>query len=249
MKFEGQVALVTGASRGIGKATALKLASEGADVAVHYVNSIEKAQAVVDEIKGMGRNAIPVAANITDRVALAGMVIKVTDTLGSLDLLVNNAGDAQSLDFDEVTEEQWDRMIGINLTGYFNVIWAVKGGMIERKFGRIVNVTSVSALAPRPGLLAYAAAKAGVTSLTKSCCEPLAKHNIRINAVAPGAINTDMAAGISQEFVAQMCAQTPLGRMGEPEEMADIISFLLSDQSSFITGTTTIASGGRVLRP
>lgn len=201
---------------------------------------------MVDEIRGMGCKAVAVAADITDRRGLAEIVEQVTDQLGSIDLLVNNAGDAETIEFDDVTEAQWDRMIGVNLTGYFNVIWAVKAGMIERKFGRIVNVTSVSVLAPRPGLLAYAAAKAGVTSLTKSCCGPLAKHNIRINAVAPGAINTDMAASISQEFVEQMCALTPLDRMGEPEEMPDIISFLLSDQSSFMTGTTTIASGGRV---
>ena len=177
------------------------------------------------------------------------MIGEITEDLGAIDLLVNNAGAVFDSNFDELTPEQWDRTVAINLTGTFNVIWAVKTGMIARKFGRIVNVSSIAALAVRPNQLAYAAAKAGVIALTKSCCEPLARHNIRINSVAPGLIATDMVSEVSPEMIENLCAATPMGRMGEPEEMANVIAFLLSEESSFMTGTTVVASGGRILIP
>ena len=249
MRFSGRVALVTGASRGIGKATATKLAQDGADVAVHYVKSAEKAEAVCEQVRQLGRRAIPVQANIADRPAVAEMVEKVAAELGPVDLLVNNAGDVGDMSFDELTPEHWDKVVAINLTGPFNVIWAVKDSMIARQFGRIVNVASIAALAVRPDQLPYSAAKAGVISLTKSCCGPFAKHNIRINAVAPGAIGTDMLREVSPEMVEHLRSTTPLGRLGEPEEMANVIAFLLSEESSYMTGSTVIASGGRILFP
>ena len=249
MKFEKSIALVTGASRGIGKATAIKLADEGADVAVHYVKSADLAEGVCEQIRACGRRSIAVQADIADREAVNKMVAEVTVELGPIDLLVNNAGAVVDTNFDELTPEQWDLAIAINLTGTFNVIWAVKDGMIERKFGRIVNVSSIAALAVRPNQLAYSAAKAGVISLTKSCCEPFAQHNIRINSVAPGLIATDMASEVSPEMLEHLRSTTPLGRLGEPEEMASIIAFLLSEESSYMTGATVIASGGRILIP
>ncbi|MDE0481509.1 MAG: SDR family NAD(P)-dependent oxidoreductase [Candidatus Poribacteria bacterium] len=249
MKFQGRVALVTGGSRGIGKATALKLAGEGATVAVHYSRSIAKAEAVCKQIDALGQKAIPVQADISDREAVNSMVTAVTEKLGTIELLVNNAGDVGDIMFDELTPEHWDRIVAINLTGTFNVLWAVKPGMIEQQFGRIVNVSSIAALAVRPNQLPYAAAKAGIISLTKSCCGPLAPHNIRINSVAPGAIATDMLSEVSPEMVEQLRSTTPLGRLGEPEEMANVIAFLLSEESSFMTGATVIASGGRILIP
>ena len=154
------------------------------------------------------------------------------------------------MDFqDQLTPEHWDRIIGINLTGPFNVIWAVKEGMAQQKFGRIVNVSSIAALAPRPNQFAYAAAKAGVISFTKSACDPLAQHNIRINSLAPGAIDTDMIHEISPEMLEHLRSTTPLQRLGTPEEMANVIAFLLSEDASYMTGATVIASGGRVLFP
>ncbi len=249
MEFKGRVALVTGASRGIGKATALKLAREGADVAVHYALASSKAEAVCDDIRGLGRKALPIQADIVDRDAVNRLVERVHQELGGIDLLVNNAGAVGDITFSQLTPEHWDRVIAINLTGPFNVLWAVKPGMIERQFGRIVNVSSIAALAVRPNQLAYAAAKAGVISLTKSCCAPLAAHNIRINSVAPGAIATDMLNEVSPEMVKELRAATPLGRLGEPEEMANVIAFLLSEASSYMTGATVIASGGRILMP
>ena len=249
MRFQGRVALVTGGSRGIGRATALKLASEGATVAVHYSRSAAKAEAVCEEISALGQKAIPVQADIADRAAVNSMVTAATEALGTIELLVNNAGDVGDMPFEELTPEHWDRIIDINLTGPFNVLWAVKPGMIAQQFGRIVNVSSIAALAVRPNQLPYAAAKAGVISLTKSCCGPLAQHNIRINSVAPGAIATDMLSEVSPEMVAQLRDTTPLGRLGEPEEMANVIAFLLSEDSSYMTGATVIASGGRILIP
>ena len=147
MKFKGRVALVTGASRGIGQATALKLASEGATVAVHYSRAAAKAEAVCEQIRNLGQKAIPIQADIADRDAVNRMVATVTEELGTIELLVNNAGDVGDVAFDELAPEHWDRIIAINLTGPFNVLWAVKPGMIEKQFGRIVNVSSIAALA------------------------------------------------------------------------------------------------------
>ena len=249
MRFQGRVALVTGGRRGIGKATALKLAGEGATIAVHYSRSTPKAEEVCAQIRNMGQKAVSVQADIADRDAVNKMVVTVAAELGTIELLVNNAGDVGDMTFEELTPEHWDRIIAVNLTGPFNVLWAVKPGMIEKQFGRIVNVSSIAALAVRPNQLPYAAAKAGVISLTKSCCGPLAQHNIRINSVAPGAIATDMLGEVSPEMAAQLRSTTPLGRFGEPEEMADVIAFLLSEESSYMTGSTVIASGGRILIP
>jgi 3-oxoacyl-[acyl-carrier protein] reductase len=249
MQIEGKVALVTGASRGIGRATALRLAEEGKDVAAHYHRAADRAEAVCAEIRALGRNAIAVQADITDRPAVATMVATVTTELGPIDLLVNNAGESTGTTFDTLSPEHWDHILAVNLTGPFNVLWAVKDGMTERGFGRIVNLASIAALAVRPYYMPYAAAKAGVISMTKSACEPLAEHNIRINAVAPGAIDTDMLHDATPEMVEALRAQTPLGRLGEPEEMAGVIAFLLSEDSSYMTGATLIASGGRILMP
>jgi len=249
VRFDERIALVTGASRGIGKATAIKLAAEGADVAVHYVKSAARAEAVCVQVRESGQRAIPVQADIANRASVNEMVAHVMAELGPIDLLVNNAGDVGNIDFNELTPDHWDRIVGINLTGPFNVIWAVKTGMIQRKFGRIVNVSSIAGLAPRPNQFAYAAAKAGVISLTKSACEPLAPHNIRINSVAPGAISTDMIREVAPEMLETLRSTTPLGRFGEPEEMANVIIFLLSEEASYMTGSTIVASGGRVLIP
>ena len=249
MRFERKVTLVTGASRSIGRATALRLGEEGADLAVHYRCSADGAARVCEEVRSLGHRAIAIQGDVTDRSAVWRMIELVTRDLGPIDLLVNNAGEIGEVRFDELTPEHWDRMIAVNLTGAFNVIWAVKDSMIARTFGRIVNVSSVAALAVRPNVLPYAAAKAGLISLTKSCCEPLARHNIRINTVAPGVIATDMAAAVSPAFVAQLRSTTPLGRLGEPEEIASVVAFLLSEDSSYVTGATLVTSGGRLLVP
>ncbi|MCI0601770.1 3-oxoacyl-ACP reductase FabG [bacterium] len=249
MRFVGKIALVTGAGKGIGKATALKLASEGSDVAVHYLRSSEHAESVCEKIRALGARALAVQADIADRETVNKMVACVTAELGPIQLLVNNAGDIGDIDFHQLQPEHWDRIVAINLTGPFNLIWAVKEGMLARQFGRIVNISSIAALAVRPNLLPYSAAKAGVISLTKSCCAPFAQKNIRINSVAPGAIDTDMLRELSPQTVEQLKSATPLGRLGEPEEIANVVAFLLSEESSYMTGSTIIVSGGRMLIP
>ena len=249
MRFQDRVALVTGAGKGIGRATALSLAGDGAHVAVHYLRSGDAAHRLCDEIRAMGRKAIAVQADVTDRPAIARVVDEVRQELGAVELLVNNAGDMEDMTFEELTPERWDRIVDINLTGPFNLIWAIRDDMIRQNFGRIVNVASIAALAVRPNQIAYAAAKAGVISLTKSACEPFAKHNIRINAIAPGTAATEMLERAPADLRERLAKETPLGRVAAPEEMASVIAFLLSEEASYMTGTTVIVSGGRVLIP
>ena len=249
MRFEGTVALVTGASRGIGRATAIRLAEQGADVAVHYRESSEAAASVCDDVRRLGRRTARVRCDVTDRAGVERLVTTVSDGLGPIDLLVNNAGEVDQAPFDSLTPADWDRTIAVNLTGAFNVIWAVKDSMIARRFGRIVNVSSIAAQAVRPNMLAYAAAKAGLNSLTKSCCEPFARYGIRIDGVAPGVIETDLVKNLAPAFVGRLQEETPLGRLGQPDEVADVVTFLLSEEASYITGTTVVVSGGRFLIP
>ena len=202
-----------------------------------------------EEIRGLGRRSVPVQADVTDRPAIAAIVDEIGAELGPVELLVNSAGMIEGQMFEELTPERWDRVIQVNLTGSFNMIWAVKGSMIDRQFGRIVNLASIAALAVRPHSMPYAASKAGVISLTKCCCEPFAPHNVRINAIAPGTVDTDMLAGTPSELVERMEMNTPLGRVAKPQEMANVIAFLLSEESSYMTGATVIVSGGRILFP
>ena len=247
--FAGRVAFVTGSSRGIGRATVLKLAEKGADVAIHCLNSRNQADEVADLVRQTGQRAFVTVGDVADRSDVDRMVTTVNQELGPIDLLVNNAGAGIEKSFDTLTPEIWDRMIAVNLTGIFNVFWRVKSEMMAQRFGRIVNLTSIAAWAVRPHIMAYAAAKAGVVSLTKSCSEALSPYNIRINAVAPGLISTDVIDHMDQKFQDAIVAQTPQGRIGRPEEIASVIAFLLSEESSFITGTTIIASGGRLAIP
>lgn len=249
LRFDGRVALVTGASRGIGRATAVRLAAEGADVAVHYHAAADAADAVRREIETLGRRAVAVRCDITDRQGVEDLAAVVSRELGPVDLLVNNAGAVDEAPFDRLTPADWDRTIAVNLTGAFNLIWVLKDAMMTRGFGRIVNVSSIAAQAVRPNMLAYSAAKAGLNSLTKSCCEPLAKGGIRINGVAPGVIDTDLVKDLTPDFVARLEHDTPLQRLGQPDEVAGVITFLLSDESSYMTGTTVVVSGGRFLMP
>ena len=185
---------------------------------MHYRHRADDAAHVCQEVSSLGRRAISTQCDVTDRPAVWQMVETVSRDRGPIDLLVNNAGDAGQEEFARVIPDRWDHTIAVNLTGAFNVIWAVKGSMMARTFGRIVNVSSVAAMAVRPNLLAYSAAKVGLNSLTKSCCEPLARYGLRINGVAPGTIETDMAAGLPPAYVDQLRSATPLGRLGQAEE-------------------------------
>jgi len=245
----GRVALVTGGSRGIGRACCLRLAKEGAQVAVNYLHGAEAAAETVRQIEAFGGRAVAVQANVADPAEVDRMIASVTAELGPVDLLVNNAGVFEYVPHQELTLELWQRTLTTNLTGAYLVTWGVKEQMVTRGFGRIVNMTSISALQPRPMSMAYAASKAGLVAFTKSLAVALAPHNIRVNAVAPGLIDTEILDGVDQTQLDRLIEATPMGRIGQPEEIAALVYFLLSEESSFTTGQTIVSSGGRATLP
>ena len=247
--FANRVALVTGGSRGIGRATALRLASEGADVAISYATRTNDAEQVVAEIQALGRKAICVPCNVGNAAEVARLFARTRVDLGPIDLLAHCGAISNITDHTDLTYPLWLETIDVNLNGAFLVVFAVKDEMIARGFGRIVLVSSAAALRPRKMQIHYAASKAGVIALTRCCAEAFAPHNVRVNCVAPGLIETEMAHVLPDETMKRVVADTPLGRIGQPDEIAAVIRFLLSEESSFMTGETLSASGGRVTLP
>lgn len=247
--LSGRVALVTGGSRGIGRACCLRLAKEGALVAVNYHRGAEAAAETVRQIEALGGRAVAVQADVANPAEVDRMIATVAAELGPVDLLVNNAGVFEYVPHQELTLELWQRTLTTNLTGAYLVTWAVKEQMVARGFGRIVNMTSISALQPRPMSMAYAASKAGLVAFTKSLAVALAPHNIRVNAVAPGLIDTEILDGVDQTQLDRLIEATPMRRIGQPEEIAALVYFLLSEESSFTTGQTIVSSGGRATLP
>jgi 3-oxoacyl-[acyl-carrier protein] reductase len=247
--FAGRVALVTGGSRGIGRATALRLAGEGADVAISYVTRHDDAAEVVAAIGALGRKAHAAPCDVARPEQVASLVAGARAALGPIDLLVHCGAISNLADHSELSYERWRETIDVNLNGAYLAIFAVKDEMIARRFGRIVTVSSLAALRPRKLQIHYSSAKAGVIALTRCCAEAFAPYNIRVNGVAPGLIETEMAHVLSDETIHRIAGETPLGRLGQPEEIAAVIRFLLSDESSFMTGHTLSASGGRIMLP
>lgn len=246
--FSGRVALVTGGSRGIGRATALRLAAEGADVAISYASRARAADEVVAEIQSLGRRAVAIACNVAVPDEVERLVSKARENLGPIELLAHCGAISNISSHQQLSYEQWRETIDVNLNGAFLVVFAVKDDMLARGFGRIVTVSSIAALRPRKMQIHYASAKAGVIALTRCCAEAFAPH-VRVNCVAPGLTETEMAHVLPEETIRQVVQDTPLGRIGQPEEIAGVIRFLLSDESSFMTGQTVVASGGRVMLP
>jgi len=247
--FANRVALVTGGSRGIGRATALRLAAEGADLAISYVSHGAQAQEVVAQVKALGRRSLALPCDVSRPDAVQQLVERTAAELGPIDLLAHCGAVSNLSDHTALTYDVWRETIDVNLNGSYLIVFAVKDRMIERRFGRIVTVSSVAALRPRKMQIHYASAKAGVIAFTRCCAEAFAPHNVRINCVAPGLIDTDMAHVLPEETMRGIVAQTPLGRIGRPEEVAAVIRFLLSEESSFMTGQTLAACGGRVTIP
>ena len=245
----GRVALVTGGSRGIGRAISEQLATAGVRVAVNYRSDHASAEATVAAIESSGGTAMSVAADVSRDVDVERLVAEVGEGLGAVDLLVNNAGIFDYGGHRETTAELWRRTMEVNLTSAFLVSWAVKDGMIERGYGRIVNVASIAALRPRPKSIAYAASKAGMIGLTRSLAEAVAADGVRVNAVAPGLIKTDILGDVDQSVLDELVEATPMKRIGQPEDIAGVVVFLLGDDSNFMTGQTLVASGGRVTLP
>lgn len=246
--FTGRVALVTGGSRGIGRATALRLAREGADVAISYASRATAAEEVVAEIRSLGRRATAAACDVSQPDDVRRLVEQTRQQLGPIELLAHCGAISNIAGHEELSYEQWRETIDVNLNGTFLMVFAVKDEMLRRGFGRIVTVSSIAALRPRKMQIHYSASKAGVIALTQCCAEAFAPR-VRINCVAPGLTETEMAHVLPPETIRRVIGETPLGRIGEPGEIAGVIRFLLSEESSFMTGQTVVASGGRVMLP
>ncbi|KSU62483.1 beta-ketoacyl-ACP reductase [[Bacillus] enclensis] len=247
MKLEGKAALVTGASRGIGREIALELAREGAKVAVNYSGSEAKANEVVDEIKSMGGEAFAVQCNVADGESVQTMVKETISQFGSLDILVNNAGITKDNLLMRMKESEWDDVININLKGVFLCTKAATRQMMKQRSGRIINISSIVGVSGNPGQANYVAAKSGVIGLTKTAAKELAPRGITVNAVAPGFISTDMTDELPEDVRSEMLKQIPLNRMGDPKDIAGVVSFIASDASSYMTGQTLHVDGGMVM--
>lgn len=247
MGLEQKCAVVTGASRGIGRAIALELASQGAKVVVNYSGSEQKALDVVAEIVENGGEAIAVQANISDNDSVQALMKKALDTYGSLDILVNNAGITRDNLLMRMKEDEWDDVINTNLKGVFLCTKAVTRQMMKQRAGRIINISSIVGVAGNPGQANYVAAKAGVIGLTKTTAQELASRNILVNAIAPGFITTEMTNGLPEELKEAMLKQIPLAKLGQPEDVAKAVAFFASSNANYITGQTLHIDGGMVM--
>lgn len=243
-RLEGKVALVTGASRGIGRATAIRLAADGATVIVNYNGSEDKAKEVKAQIEADGGQAIIYKCNVADCAQCQTMIDDIIKEYGHIDILVNNAGITRDTLILRMKEEDFDDVIAANLKGSFNTIKAVSKLMLKARSGRIINLSSVSGVYGNPGQANYSASKAGVIGLTKSVAKELASRGITCNAVAPGYIETDMTAAMSDAAKEAILSTVPMGRGGKPEEIAATIAFLASDDASYITGQVIEVTGG-----
>lgn len=242
-----QVALVTGASRGIGRAVAMELGRAGYAVCINYLNSEDAARQAAEALRAGGSDAIALRADVADGAAVAEMVRRTEKELGPVTLLVNNAGVAGQAQFQDISDEMWDRYLAVNLGGARNTIRAVLPHMLSEKRGAIVNISSIWGLRGASCEVAYACTKAAIIALTRSLAMELAPSGIRVNCVAPGVIDTDMVQVLGQETLRDLAEQTPLGRLGRPEDIAHAVAFLASDKASFITGQVLGADGGFIV--
>ena len=247
MDFQGRVALITGSSSGIGAATAKELAAGGAKVAVHYRGNSDGAASVQEAIVSAGGSCKIYQADVANVEAAAGLVKQVQTDFGGLDILVNNAGTTRDTLLMTMKEEEWDVVIDTNLKSVYAMTKAAVRGMIRQRWGRIINVTSVVGISGQAGQSNYAASKAGIIGFTKSLAREVASRAITVNAVAPGFIPTQLTDVLNEEQRAGILANTPLGRMGTPEEVAWAVAFLASERSAFITGHVLSVDGGLVM--
>ncbi|ERN53170.1 3-oxoacyl-[acyl-carrier-protein] reductase [Alkalihalophilus marmarensis] len=246
--LQGKVAVVTGASRGIGRAIALELAKNGANIVVNYAGSVAKAEEVVASCKELGVDALAVQADVANSESVQAMIKESIEAFGRVDILVNNAGITRDNLLMRMKEDDWDAVIDTNLKGVFNCSKAVTRQMMKQRYGRIINVASVVGILGNAGQANYVAAKAGVIGLTKTMARELANRNILVNAVAPGFITTDMTDELTEDMKAQMLGQIPLGALGKPEHIASVVHFLASDDAAYMTGQTLNVDGGMVMQ-
>ncbi|MBE8949286.1 MAG: 3-oxoacyl-[acyl-carrier-protein] reductase [Quinella sp. 3Q1] len=246
-KLSGKVAFVTGASRGIGRAVALRLAADGAKVALNFASNSAKAEAVKAEIEAAGGTAMLMQGDVAKFEVVAELIKKVVNEWGRLDILINNAGITRDNLLIKMSEDDFDRVISTNLKGVFNCTKAVTRQMMKQRGGRIVNMSSVVGLKGNISQANYAAAKAGIIGFTKSAARELASRGVTVNAVAPGFINTDMTAALSEKVKEVLLQEIPAGRMGTPEDVANAVAFLVSDEAAYITGQVLSVDGGMVM--
>lgn len=238
------VALITGSSRGIGRAEAVKLARDGYAVCINYIERQDKAEELVKILTDEGYAAMCYQADVADAEAVNAMVHAVEERFGPVTLLVNNAGISTQCLFQDMTQEYWHRMLDVNLSGAFNTIQAVLPNMLHEHSGCIINTASIWGLHGASCEAAYSASKHAIVGLTKSLAQELAPSNIRVNCVAPGVINTDMVQILGDDIKKMLVEETPLGRIGTPEDVAAVVSFLASDAASFVTGQVICTDGG-----
>ncbi len=239
-----RVALVTGASRGIGRAVALRLAESGAAIGVNYASNEAAAAEVVELIRSRGGQAVALHADVSSAEAAQAMVAEVVKTFGRLDILVNNAGIIRDTLMLRMSEDDWDAVLNTNLKSAFICTKAAVRYMMKQRWGRIVNMSSISGVVGNPGQANYSAAKAGLIALTKTTAREFASRGITANAVAPGFIQTDIISGMSQDLKDSLVKQIPVERLGKPEEVAELVAFLASEQAAYITGQVVHIDGG-----
>ena len=245
--LSGKTAFVTGASRGIGRAIALRLAADGAKVALNFASNSAKAEEVKSAIEAQGGEAMLLQGDVSNFAVVTELIKKVVDAWGRLDILVNNAGITRDNLLLKMSEDDFDKVIATNLKGVFNCTKAVTKLMMKQRGGRIVNLSSVVALKGNVSQTNYAAAKAGIIGFTKSAARELAPRGVTVNAVAPGLIDTDMTAALSEKVKEVMLQEIPAGRPGTPEDVANAVAFLVSDQAAYITGQVLSVDGGLVM--
>ncbi len=243
----GKSAVVTGGSRGIGRAIVLRLAAQGADVAFSYRGNAAAAEETAAAVRALGRQALPVQGDVSDPAAADALIKAALEAFGKVDILVNNAGITRDDLIMRMSLEAWQDVINTNLSGAFYAIKAVTRPMLKAKGGRIVNITSVSGQAGQTGQANYSAAKAGLIGLTKATARELASRGITCNAVAPGFVLTELTQNLAQPLQDEITARTPLGRFGTPEEIANAVAFLASDDAAYITGQVLAVDGGLVM--
>lgn len=246
MMLSGKTAVITGASRGIGRAVAIRMAQLGAQVVINYNGAEERAKEVEEEITAAGGKACIYQCNVADFKACESFVKEVVAKFGRIDILVNNAGITKDGLLMSMSEEDFDKVIQVNLKGAFHMIRFVSRQMLKQRYGRIVNMASVVGISGNAGQANYAASKAGVIGLTKSAAKELAPRGITVNAIAPGYICTEMTGQLKEEVRAEIASRIPLGTLGEPEQVAYAAAFLASDQAAYITGQVLQVDGGMV---